>query len=252
MMKKSTFLSTFLALLERKWMRPIFITILTSLVLILAAVLHLGSSSSLSYREIISTFHLNDPEEGFSKSSTLSSYGLPMPPRFAYLISGTTGEVDSMKRLLRAVYHPRNHYLLHLDREVSEKERFLLAKFVKQSSPFREVGNVHIVGKGNVVSFKGPSMIASILHGAAILLRYSKHWDWFINLSAADYPLVTQDGTYSLLNYYVFFSIGMVCTHENHSSILQICSMYSHIYPRISTLLHTQVISAGESELCIN
>ena len=185
-------------------MRPVFITILTSLILILAAVVHLGSSSSLSYREIVTTFQMNDPEDVFSRSSILSSSGLPIPPRFAYLISGTKGDMNSMKRLLRAVYHPRNHYLLHLDREVTDKERTSLARFVKQSSPFREGRNVHIVGKGNVVSYKGPSMIASTLHGAAILLRYSKHWDWFINLSAADYPLVTQDGTSSRHCYIVY------------------------------------------------
>ena len=196
MMKKATFLSTFLALLERKWMRPIFITILTSLILILAAVVHLSSSSSFSYGDIVATFQMDDPEEVFSKSSVLSSSDLPTPPRFAYLISGTKGDVNSIKRLLKAIYHPRNHYLLHLDREVTHNERATLGRFVKQSSPFREGGNVHVVGKANVVSYKGPSMIAATLHGVAILLRYSEHWDWFINLSAADYPLVTQDGIY--------------------------------------------------------
>ncbi|GMY20238.1 beta-glucuronosyltransferase GlcAT14A [Fagus crenata] len=35
-------------------------------------------------------------------------------------------------------------------------------------------------------------MLASTLHAMAILLRTCK-WDWFINLSASDYPLVTQD-----------------------------------------------------------
>jgi hypothetical protein len=37
-------------------------------------------------------------------------------------------------------------------------------------------------------------MVASTLHAAAILLKKSKDWDWFINLSSSDYPLVTQDG----------------------------------------------------------
>lgn len=50
-----------------------------------------------------------------------------------------------------------------------------------------------MVGKANLITYKGSSMIANTLHGAAILLKYSKHWDWFINLSASDYPLVTQD-----------------------------------------------------------
>lgn len=39
-------------------------------------------------------------------------------------------------------------------------------------------------------------MVANTLHAAAILLREGGDWDWFINLSATDYPLVTQDGEF--------------------------------------------------------
>ncbi|KAA8518889.1 hypothetical protein F0562_016337 [Nyssa sinensis] len=48
--------------------------------------------------------------------------GLPKLPRFAYLISGTKGDGPRLKRLLQAVYHPRNYYLLHLDLEASDIE----------------------------------------------------------------------------------------------------------------------------------
>jgi hypothetical protein len=47
-------------------------------------------------------------------------------------------------------------------------------------------------------------MIATTLHGAAIMLKRSKEWDWFINLSASDYPLVTQDGMSAFLIFSVF------------------------------------------------
>jgi protein xylosyltransferase len=36
-------------------------------------------------------------------------------------------------------------------------------------------------------------MVSTTLHGAAILLKNFQDWDWFINLSASDYPLATQD-----------------------------------------------------------
>jgi len=36
-------------------------------------------------------------------------------------------------------------------------------------------------------------MVSNTLHAAAILLKEGGEWDWFINLSASDYPLVTQD-----------------------------------------------------------
>ncbi|KAK6132669.1 hypothetical protein DH2020_033585 [Rehmannia glutinosa] len=40
---------------------------------------------------------------------------------------------------------------------------------------------------------RGPTMVSNTLHACAILLKRHKDWDWFINLSASDYPLVTQD-----------------------------------------------------------
>ena len=48
------------------------------------------------------------------------------------------------------------------------------------------------------MTYRGPTMVANTLHAAAILLREGGDWDWFINLSASDYPLVTQDGVWVL------------------------------------------------------
>ena len=120
--------------------------------------------------------------------------GLPHPPKLAYLISGTLGDGLQMQRLLQALYHPHNYYLLHLDFEAPEYERVELARYVKKEAVFQEASNVFVVGKANLVTYKGPTMVAATLHGAAILLRKAKNWDWFINLSATDYPLITQDG----------------------------------------------------------
>lgn len=123
--------------------------------------------------------------------------GLTKLPRFAYLISGTKGDVASVWRLLQAVYHPRNYYVLHLDLEASDAERLELAKYVKSENVIMEFRNVMVVGKPNLVTYKGPTMIASTLHAVAILLKRAKDWDWFVNLSATDYPLVSQDGNFS-------------------------------------------------------
>ncbi|KAF3501394.1 hypothetical protein F2Q69_00040978 [Brassica cretica] len=92
-------------------------------------------------------------------------------PRLAYLISGTKGDSHRMMRTLEAVYHPRNQYVLHLDLEAPPKERLKLAMSVKSDPTLREVANVPV----------------------AVFLKESLDWDWFINLSASDYPLVTQD-----------------------------------------------------------
>lgn len=117
-------------------------------------------------------------------------------PRLAYLISGSAGDGVSVKRTLKAVYHPWNHYAVHLDLEATAEERLELVRWVGEERVFKEVGNVRVVVRSNLVTYRGPTMVSNTLHAAAILLRDAAHWDWFINLSASDYPLLTQDGMY--------------------------------------------------------
>lgn len=133
------------------------------------------------------------------KSNNNSSY----PVTFAYLLSASKGDTIKLKRALLALYHPGNHYLIHMDREAPEKEQKEIAEFVANEPVFRMVNNVYIVGKPNLVTYRGPTMLATTLHAIAMLLRCCK-WDWFINLSASDYPLVTQDGMVSGLNFSFF------------------------------------------------
>ena len=104
------------------------------------------------------------------------------------------GDGESLKRTLKALYHPRNQYAVHLDLEAPAEERMDLASFVRNEPMFREVGNVRMILRANLVTYRGPTMVTNTLHAAAILLKEGGDWDWFINLSASDYPLVTQDG----------------------------------------------------------
>ncbi|XP_009107007.1 beta-glucuronosyltransferase GlcAT14A-like isoform X2 [Brassica rapa] len=114
-------------------------------------------------------------------------------PRFAYLVSGSKGDLESLWRTLRALYHPRNQYIVHMDLESPFEERLELASRVSNDSMYSKIGNVYMITKANLVSYTGPTMVANTLHACAILLKRSPDWDWFINLSASDYPLVTQD-----------------------------------------------------------
>ncbi|OEL23650.1 Beta-glucuronosyltransferase GlcAT14A [Dichanthelium oligosanthes] len=115
------------------------------------------------------------------------------PPVFAYYITGGHGDCLRVTRLLKAVYHPRNRYLLHLDAGAGAYERARLASYVRSEQALLEYGNVHVVGKGDSLDGRGPSAVAAVLRGAAVLLRVGADWDWLVTLSAADYPLVTQD-----------------------------------------------------------
>ncbi|KAJ0604002.1 putative glycosyl transferase, family 14, beta-glucuronosyltransferase GlcAT14A/B/C [Helianthus annuus] len=55
-----------------------------------------------------------------------------------------------------------------------------------------------MITKANLVTYHGPTMVANKLHAAAMLLRDGEDWDWFINLSASDYPLpvIVDPGLY--------------------------------------------------------
>lgn len=97
-------------------------------------------------------------------------------------------------RTLKALYHPANRYVVHLDLEASPVERMELAIAVRDDRIYSRVGNVRVIKRANLVTYRGPTMVANTLHAAAILLKEWGDWDWFINLSASDYPLVTQDG----------------------------------------------------------
>lgn len=85
--------------------------------------------------------------------------------------------------------------------EANQSEREALAYAVQKTNVYKEIGNVHVVGHAGNGNPKGSSYLAVLLHGAAVLLKLSKDWNWFLNLDIADYPLVTQDDLLHILAY---------------------------------------------------
>lgn len=168
------------------------ISIFSLLLIFSLSLLHSRSSTSDS-----------DQASIVSRRSIPTALGLPQLPRFAYLISGTRGEVPQIKRLFQVVYHPRNYYVLHLDFDASDDERLELAKFVKSTMAVRRFRNAMVVGKADLITHKGPTAITATLHAAAILLKQSgeNQWDWFINLNCWDYPLISQDDLLHIFSY---------------------------------------------------
>ncbi|KAL5549986.1 hypothetical protein UlMin_000162 [Ulmus minor] len=186
--------------LDQKWLLLLVLTSALFLLFLLFSITispgkYSSSASDFAFEE--RRFAILDPDAGDGNDQL----GLPKLPRFAYLISGSKGDSSSLRRILQAVYHPRNYYLLHLDLEASDDERLELAKYVKSESVISEFRNVMVVGEANLVTSKGPTMIASTLHAVAILLKKARDWDWFINLGAADYPLMSQDDLLHIFSY---------------------------------------------------
>ncbi|XP_057960805.1 beta-glucuronosyltransferase GlcAT14A isoform X2 [Malania oleifera] len=186
---------------EKKWLFAIFSTAFVSLLLFFSSIS--GFSASYTF-----TSHKRFP-------STVRR-GLHYPPAFAYYISGGKGDKDRILRLLLAVYHPRNRYLLHLGSEASNEERTHLAAAVRSVPVIRAFGNVDVLGKPDPLTYMGSSNIAATLHAAAVLLKVEREWNWFITLSALDYPLITQDELF-----HVFSAVRRDLNFIDHTSELE-------------------------------
>ncbi|XP_019446195.1 PREDICTED: beta-glucuronosyltransferase GlcAT14A-like [Lupinus angustifolius] len=158
---------------ERKWLFTLFTVAFLSLTFLL-----------------LSSFSI------FTTPKPLPSYvhhGSHYPPAFAYFITGGNGDKNRIFRLLLAVYHPRNRYLLHLGMDASDEERQGLAAAVMSVPAIQAFGNADVVGKADYVTHLGSSNVAITLRAAAIMMKLDSGWNWFVTLSARDYPLITQD-----------------------------------------------------------
>lgn len=172
---------------QKKWLLPLAFSLLTSSLLIILTLF-----TAVPFRQ---TPEIKPQVPVFveSKLQVVAPNPSSRIPRLAYFISGSSGDCESLKRTLKALYHPLNQYVVHLDLEAKVEERIELVEFVRNEAMFQQVGNVRVVMKSNLVTYRGPTMVSNTLNAAAILLKEGGDWDWFINLSASDYPLVTQD-----------------------------------------------------------
>lgn len=180
---------------ERKWIFPLAIaSILSLFILFITTLTSPDGTPILPLHRYATSAGSSASVFVESKLHPLPISSLPPPPRLAYLISGSIGDGFMLRRTLLALYHPYNRYVVHLDAESPAEERLDLLNFVKNHSTFIRFSNVKMITKANLITYRGPTMVANTLHAAAMLLRDGGDWDWFINLSASDYPLVTQDG----------------------------------------------------------
>ncbi|XP_011002162.1 PREDICTED: xylosyltransferase 1-like [Populus euphratica] len=181
-----------------------------SLLFIFTLSSHSFNTSSLSTHGLPDPYLFPNRQPTFTKIPSD-----PTPPSIAYLISGSKGDLDRVLRLLYATYHPKNQYLLHLDLSAPQTDRDQLALSIQSVPIFKAAQNVNVIGKADFAYPKGSSTISATLHGAAILLRLPKKWDWFVNLGAADYPLVTPDDLLHILSY-----LPKDLNFVNHSSYI--------------------------------
>ncbi|KAF7096934.1 hypothetical protein CFC21_098815 [Triticum aestivum] len=182
---------------HRRWAAPLLASVLLSSLLISASLFFSSSRALLLSFSPLPSAAPGEPLFVEAKLRQQQQEARARPhravPRIAYLVSGSAGDGVALRRTLRALYHPANRYVLHLDLEAPAAERAELAAAVRADPVYSRFRNVKVVTRANLVTYRGPTMVANTLHAAAILLRDGGDWDWFINLSASDYPLVSQD-----------------------------------------------------------
>ncbi len=92
---------------------------------------------------------------------------------------------QQFKRLFKAIYDPSNYYLIHIDKRsdsaVHEEIRDFLVGFA----------NTALLQSENAV-WGGYSLVDAELRGIEELLKMGAEWDFFINLSAQDFPIKSQ------------------------------------------------------------
>ena len=96
------------------------------------------------------------------------------------------------KRMFRAIYDTSNHYVIHIDKRSGAELHQEIASFLQ------DYPNAHLLPSENAL-WGGYSLVSAELRGIAALLELDAQWDFFINLSAQDFPLHSQADIQSYL-----------------------------------------------------
>ncbi|WP_277994469.1 beta-1,6-N-acetylglucosaminyltransferase [Aeromonas encheleia] len=99
---------------------------------------------------------------------------------------------DQFKRLFKAIYHDSNHYLIHVDKRSGPELQQEIADFLA------DYPNAAMLPSKNAL-WGGYSLVDAELRGIAALLEQNKEWEFFINLSAQDFPLRSQHDIHDFL-----------------------------------------------------
>ena len=92
---------------------------------------------------------------------------------------------SQFKRLFRAIFHPANYYLVHVDKRSGVGLQTEIQDFLSSFA------NASLL-KSQSILWGGYSMVDAELRGIEELLKISSEWEFFINLSGQDFPLKSQ------------------------------------------------------------
>lgn len=114
----------------------------------------------------------------------------------AFFIQAYNRTIPLLPSLLDVLWHPKNVYAIHVDNRTDPASAQAVHRLVTSSKYQR---NIFVIPSQNV-TYMGISLVLNTLHAISFLLRQTVHWDYFINLSAADYPLVRSNHLRQILS----------------------------------------------------
>nr|XP_040133243.1 xylosyltransferase 1 isoform X1 [Ictidomys tridecemlineatus] len=118
------------------------------------------------------------------------------PVRIAYVLVVHGRASRQLQRMFKAIYHKDHFYYIHVDKRSNYLHRQVL-QFAGQ------YGNVRVTPWRMATIWGGASLLATYLQSMRDLLEMTDWpWDFFINLSAADYPIRTNDQLVAFLSRY--------------------------------------------------
>ncbi|KAM8947297.1 xylosyltransferase 2 isoform 2-T2 [Pelodytes ibericus] len=104
------------------------------------------------------------------------------PLRVAYMLVVHGRAVRQLKRLIKAIYHEDHYYYIHVD----QRSIYLHSEVTKLAQQYM---NVRVTPWRMVTIWGGASLLTMYLRSMHDLLDMPDWpWDYFINLSATDYP----------------------------------------------------------------
>ncbi|MEY4504274.1 MAG: hypothetical protein RL154_567 [Pseudomonadota bacterium] len=92
---------------------------------------------------------------------------------------------EQFKRLFKAIYDPANYYIIHIDKRSGDKLYDEIQDFLVGFA------NTALLKSENAV-WGGYSLVDAELRGIEELLKMGAEWEFFINLSAQDFPIKSQ------------------------------------------------------------
>lgn len=152
---------------------------------------------------------------------------MPTEANIAFFIQVSQSTAGHLPRLLARLHHPKNVYAVHLDAKMEPELVESVMRLVVQDGP--AATNVHYMQQ-ELITYRGVSMVLNTINAMKMLLEKGSKWDYFINISGSDYPLVSPLFLRRLLGKHVRQKFNFVSFAAEHAWRANLGYRVEHFY----------------------